>query len=88
VARCGVHVHVRWHGSGVPHEIRWISRSQIRVWSSVCKAKTLWVLEATSRCSVRSPKRAVARDGLAGGEVSRRQDNMPHCEVRGILLVC
>jgi hypothetical protein len=79
---------VRRHGSGGPHEIRWIGRGKIRVWSSVCMDKTLWVLESTARCSVKSPKGAAAQDGLASGEVSRRQDNMPHCEVRGVLLVC
>jgi hypothetical protein len=88
VARCGVDVHLRQHGSGRLHEIWWMGRDQIRMWSSVCKAKTLWVLEATARFSVKSPKGAVKRDGLAGGEVSRCQDNMPHCEVCGVLLVC
>jgi hypothetical protein len=37
---------------------------------------------------VQSSKVAAARDGLTGGDVSRRQDNMPHDEVRGVLLVC
>jgi hypothetical protein len=61
---------------------------QDHVWPGVCKAKTLWVLESTARCSVKCPKGAAARDGLAGGEVSRRQDDMPHDEVRGVLLGC
>jgi hypothetical protein len=56
------------------------------MWADVCR-KTLWVLEATARCSVQFPKGAAAPDGLAGGEVSRRQFNVFHGEVRGVLLV-
>jgi hypothetical protein len=77
---------VRQHGSGRPHEIWWIGRGQIRVWSSVCKAKTLRVLESTARCSVNCPKGAASRDGVAGGEVRLRLDSVPHGEVCGILL--
>jgi hypothetical protein len=50
------------------------------------RPKTPWVLESTARCSVKSPKGAATREGLAGSEGSRRQDNMPHGEVRGVLL--
>jgi hypothetical protein len=74
--------------SGRPHQMWGIVYGQDHVWPSVCKAKTLWVLESTARCSVKCPKGAAARDGLAGGEVSRRQDDMPHDEVRGVLLGC
>jgi hypothetical protein len=72
VARHGVDVQARWHGSGGPHEIQRIGRGQTRVWSRVCKAKPPWVLESTTRCLVKSPIGAAAREGLAGGEVSRR----------------
>jgi hypothetical protein len=74
--------------SGRPHQIRGIGYDQNHMWPSVCKAKTLWVLESTARCSAKHPKGAATRDGLAGGAVSRRQDNMPHDEVRGVLLGC
>jgi hypothetical protein len=46
------------------------------------------VLESTARRSMKCPKGAVAWDGLANGEVSRRLGNMHHGEVRGILLGC
>jgi hypothetical protein len=78
---------VRRHRSGGPHEIRWSGRGQIRVWSSVCKDKPPWVLESTDKCSVYCPKGAAALDGLAGGEVLLRLVNVPHGEVRGVLLV-
>jgi hypothetical protein len=40
-----------------------------------------------ARCSVKSPKGAAARDGLAGGEVRLHLDNVSHDEVREVLLV-
>jgi hypothetical protein len=44
-------------------------------------------LESTARCSVNCPKGATSRDGVAGGEVRLRLDNVPHGEVCGVLLV-
>jgi hypothetical protein len=43
VARDRVDVLMRRHKSGGPHEIRWIGRDQIHVWSSTCREKTPWV---------------------------------------------
>jgi hypothetical protein len=71
-----------------PHQIRGIGYGQNHMWPSVCKAKTLWVLESTAMCSVKCPKGAATRVGLAGGEISQRQDNMPHDEVHRVLLGC
>jgi hypothetical protein len=73
-------VHVRWHRNGGSHEIQWISRGQIRVWSSMCKDKT-------AQCSVNCPKGAAARDGLADGKVRLHRDSVPHDEVYGVLSV-
>jgi hypothetical protein len=69
------------------HGILAIRCSLHGVWAGMGR-KTLWVLEATSRCSVQCPKGAAARDGLTGGEVSWRQVNMLHGEVHGVPLVC
>jgi hypothetical protein len=74
--------------SGRPHQVRGIGYGQYHVWPSMCKAKTLWVLESTAKCSVKSPREATVRDGLTGGEVSQHQDNTPHGEVRGVPLGC
>jgi hypothetical protein len=43
-------VHVRLYGSGGPHEIRWVVRGQIHVWSNVCRENPLG-FGATLWCS-------------------------------------
>jgi hypothetical protein len=42
----------------------------------------------TATCSVKCPNGVVARDGLIGGEVRLRLDNVSHDEVCGVLPIC
>jgi hypothetical protein len=70
---------------GGSHRIRRIGYGRTHEWPSVRRAKPLWVLECTARCSMECPKGAAVRDGLADGEVSQRKDHTCHCEVCGFL---
>jgi hypothetical protein len=63
------------------------SRLDPRVVQRVQGQNPPWVLESTARCSVKCIKGAAAQDGLTGGEVRLRLDNVPHGEVCGVLLV-
>jgi hypothetical protein len=71
-------------GSGQAHKMARILCDHHNMWAGECR-KAPWVLGLTVRCSVKCPKGAAARDGLAGGEVRLRLDNMYHDEVHGVL---